>query len=39
MVFTLRGTLLRIISARDMSRRERKVYADVEAQDEVDPGV
>lgn len=25
-VFTLRGTLIRVISARDMSRRERKVY-------------
>jgi uncharacterized DUF497 family protein len=25
-VFTIRGTLVRIISARDMSRRERRVY-------------
>ena len=25
-VFTIRGTLVRVISARDMSRRERKVY-------------
>lgn len=25
-VFTLRDTLIRVISARDMSRRERKVY-------------
>ena len=25
-VFTLRGSLIRVISARDMSRRERKVY-------------
>jgi uncharacterized protein len=25
-VFTLRGTLIRVISARDMSRRERKEY-------------
>jgi uncharacterized protein len=25
-VFTLRGTLIRVISARDMSRRERKAY-------------
>jgi uncharacterized DUF497 family protein len=24
--FTLRGDLIRVISARDMSRRERKVY-------------
>ena len=26
-VFTLRGTLIRVISARDMSRTERKVYS------------
>ena len=25
-VFTLRGTMIRVISARDMSRKERKVY-------------
>jgi hypothetical protein len=25
-VFTLRGTLIRVVSARDMSRRERRVY-------------
>jgi uncharacterized DUF497 family protein len=25
-VLTIRGTLIRVISARDMSRRERKVY-------------
>jgi hypothetical protein len=25
-VFTIRGTLIRIISARDMSRRERSIY-------------
>lgn len=25
-VFTVRGTLVRVISARDMSRRERRVY-------------
>jgi uncharacterized DUF497 family protein len=25
-VFTVRGTLLRVISARDMSRRERRIY-------------
>ena len=35
-VFTLRGGLLRIISARDMSRRERRSYA---AQAEADPEV
>lgn len=30
-VFTLRRPLLRVISARPMSRRERKVYAEAEA--------
>jgi len=25
-VFTIRGTLIRVISARDMSRRERRIY-------------
>lgn len=25
-IFTLRGTLIRVISARDMSRRERRIY-------------
>lgn len=28
-VFTLRGTLIRVISARDMSRKERKIYQSV----------
>lgn len=31
LVFTLRGTLIRVIAARDMSRRERKVYVDAQA--------
>ncbi|MBA3445280.1 MAG: BrnT family toxin [Gemmatimonadales bacterium] len=31
LVFTLRGTLIRVISARDMSRQERKAYADAQA--------
>ncbi len=26
LVFTVRGTLIRVISARDMSRRERRIY-------------
>jgi len=26
MVFTIRGALIRVISARDMSRKDRKVY-------------
>jgi uncharacterized DUF497 family protein len=29
-VFTLRDELIRVISAREMSRRERRVFADVE---------
>lgn len=28
--FTVRGSLLRVISAREMNRREREVYADCE---------
>jgi uncharacterized DUF497 family protein len=32
-VFTLRGSLIRVISARPMSRREREVYADAQAQE------
>ena len=31
-VFTIRGRRLRVISARPMSRRERRVYDDAEAQ-------
>lgn len=30
-VFTIRGTLVRIISARDMSRRDRRLYAQADA--------
>jgi len=30
-VFTIRGTLVRIISARDMSRRERRIYEQGQA--------
>ena len=33
-VFTLRGTLIRVISARPMSRREREVYRDAEAEED-----
>lgn len=29
MVFTLRGQLIRVISARDMNRKERKTYEEV----------
>jgi uncharacterized DUF497 family protein len=31
-VFTMRGTLVRVISARDMSRKERRLYATYFAQ-------
>ncbi len=33
-VFTVRGTMLRVISARPMSRREREVYRDAQAAEE-----
>jgi uncharacterized DUF497 family protein len=33
-VFTLRGSQLRVISARPMSRREREVYRDAQATEE-----
>ena len=33
-VFTLRGTLVRVISARDMNRKERAVYAQHQRQSE-----
>ena len=39
LIFTLRETLIRVISARPMSRREREVYrrAESEARNEEDP--
>jgi uncharacterized DUF497 family protein len=38
--YTLRGERLRVISARDMTRRERKEYEDARAQElEADPEV
>ena len=33
-VFTVRGSLLRVISARDMSRRERRIYERPKEKDE-----
>lgn len=33
-VFTIRGELIRMISARDMSRRERRVFDRAEAQED-----
>jgi uncharacterized protein len=38
-VFTIRGTTVRVISARAMSRPERKIYGEVEAQPEAPPDV
>ena len=35
-VFTTRGTLVRVISARPMSRVERRVYGQVEAKSQTD---
>lgn len=32
-LFTLRGTLVRVISARPMSRREREVFTDAQAKE------
>ena len=29
LVFTIRGDLIRVITARDMSRKERRIYRDV----------
>ena len=28
-VFTLRGTVIRVLAARDMNRKERRVYAEI----------
>ena len=38
-VFTIRGTRIRVISARAMSKSERKVYDQVQAQPEAPPDV
>lgn len=39
LVFTIRGTLIRVIAARDMNRKEREVYGEVKAKIKEDPGV
>lgn len=39
LVFTLRGTLIRVIAARDMNRKERRQYGEAEAGAERDPEV
>jgi len=38
-VFTIRGTRIRVISARAMSKPERKIYGEVQASPEGDPDV
>jgi uncharacterized DUF497 family protein len=38
-VFTMRGTLLRVISARDMSRREREAYQDAQEDEAAGPAL
>lgn len=35
-VFTIRGSLIRVISARPMSRREREVYRDAQAEEDAE---
>ena len=39
LVFTLRGTLIRVLQARDMNRKERARYAEVEARIATNPDV
>lgn len=39
LVFTIRGTLIRVIAARDMNRKERKSYGQIEASTKGDSGV
>lgn len=37
LVFTMRGTLIRVLAARDMNRKERRHYAEISARTESDP--
>lgn len=39
LVFTLRGSLIRVLQARDMNRKERVRYAEIEARATADPDV
>lgn len=39
LVFTVRGTLIRVIAARDMNRKERKRYEEIQASLEEHPGL
>lgn len=36
LVFTMRGTLIRVVQARNMNRKERRTYADAKARIETD---
>ena len=38
-VFTMRGTLIRVLAARDMNRKERRVYAEITTRAEEAPDV
>jgi hypothetical protein len=38
-VFTVRGTRIRVISARAMSKKERNIYGQVTAESEADSGI
>ena len=37
LVFTMRGSLIRVISARPMNRKERRAYVQAQARSESDP--
>lgn len=39
LVFTMRGTLIRVLSARPMNRKERRAYAQAQARTETDPAL
>ena len=39
LVFTLRGTLIRVLAARSMNRKERRFYAEVAAQAKTGPDI
>lgn len=39
LVFTMRGTLIRVIAARDMNRKERHDYGQVQTRTQEDPGL
>ena len=38
-VFTVRQTLIRVVAARDMNRKEQRVYAEITARTQADPDV